>query len=221
MSATIPGMRLDHVGYAAGREGLQATARHLADVLGVRMVDGGPHPRFGTRNVILPLSGRSYVEVVEVLDHPVADRAPFGRAVRRRSDAGGGWFTWCVGVDDITRFERLVGQRSEAGSRRRPDGVELHWRHIGIPGLLEDPQLPLLLQWDSPPALHPSGLALTDGTRLAGLEIAGTPDRIRTWLGLPPECAVEGLRFDWLPPGDEGPGLRAVVFEGPRGTVRI
>ena len=214
-------MRVDHVGYAAGPEGLQATARHLADALGVRVVEGGPHPRFGTRNVVLPLAGRCYVEVVEVLDHPVADKAPFGRAVRRRSDAGGGWFTWCVRVDDITSFERRLGQRSEAGSRRRPDGVELHWRHIGVPGLLEDPQLPLLLEWDSPAALHPSGISLADGARLAGLEIAGEARRVRTWLGLPAEFAVRELDFTWLPVGPEGPGLRAVRFEGPRGSVRL
>ncbi|GAB7190784.1 hypothetical protein NUM3379_14910 [Kineococcus sp. NUM-3379] len=214
-------MRVDHLGYAAGPEGLEATARHLAGLLGVRTVEGGPHPRFGTRNVILPLSGRCYVEVVEVLDHPVAEKAPFGRAVRRRSDAGGGWFTWAVGVDDIGHFERRLGQRSEAGSRRRPDGVELHWRHIGVPGLLEDPQLPLLIEWDSPEALHPSGLALTGGTRLAGLEIAGVREHVRTWLGLPPEFAVTELDFTWVPPGSDGPGLRAATFTGHRGTVRI
>ncbi|GAA4976462.1 VOC family protein [Kineococcus glutinatus] len=215
-------MRVDHVGYAAGPEGLEATARRLAAALGVRVVQGGPHPGFGTRNVVLPLSERCYVEVVEVLDHPVADKVPFGRAVRRRSEAGGGWFTWVVQVDDITRFEQRLGMPSEVGARRRPDGVELTWRHIGVPGLLEDPQLPMLLQWDSPPVLHPSSMALAGGTRLAGLEIAGVRDRVRSWLGLSPECAVRDLDFTWLPVGPgQGAGLRSAVFTGPRGTVRI
>ncbi|MGL4745186.1 MAG: VOC family protein, partial [Dermatophilaceae bacterium] len=38
-------MRVDHVVYAAERDGLQATAARLADQIGVAAVDGGVHPR--------------------------------------------------------------------------------------------------------------------------------------------------------------------------------
>ena len=220
-------MRVDHVGFAAGPEGLQETARSLAARLGVRTVDGGPHPRSGTRNVVLPLSEGSYVEVVEVLDHPVAEKALFGRAVRQRSEAGGGWFTWAVVVDDLTPFEERLGEVAEEGVRRRPDGVELRWRQIGAPGLREDPQLPLLIEWSGPGTQHPSALSLAGGTRLAGLTIAGRRDRVRGWLGLPPEFAVDRLEFTWVdaPGGAQGPdrsaGLRAVTFETPRGLVEI
>ena len=71
-------MRVDHVSYAAEGDGLHATAERLAAKLGVTPVEGGIHPRFGTRNVILPLAHERYVEIVEVLDHPSADKAPFG-----------------------------------------------------------------------------------------------------------------------------------------------
>ena len=83
-------MRLDHVSYAAGPEGLDGTSRRLADALGVELVDGGVHPRFGTRNRVLPLASGHYLEVVAVLDHPVADKVPFGQAVKARTDLGGG-----------------------------------------------------------------------------------------------------------------------------------
>ncbi|HXR68170.1 MAG TPA: VOC family protein, partial [Dermatophilaceae bacterium] len=59
-------MRVDHVSYAAERDGLKATAGRLAEKLGVTPVDGGIHPRFGTRNIILPLADKRYVEVVTV-----------------------------------------------------------------------------------------------------------------------------------------------------------
>ena len=91
---------------------LQATAERLAKLIGVEPVDGGIHPRFGTRNVILPLAHERYVEVVEVLEHPAADKAPFGQVVRARSEAGGGWIGWVVRVDDI----------AEAGDPARPRG---------------------------------------------------------------------------------------------------
>jgi hypothetical protein len=83
-------MRVDHVSYAAENDGLKATAERLAKQIGVEPVDGGVHPRFGTRNIIFPLRNQRYLEVVEVLDHPASYKAPFGQAVRARSEVGGG-----------------------------------------------------------------------------------------------------------------------------------
>ena len=59
-----------------------------AKLIGVEPVDGGVHPRFGTRNIIFPLADERYLEVVECLDHPASDKAPFGQAVKARSEAG-------------------------------------------------------------------------------------------------------------------------------------
>ena len=84
-------MRMDHVSYACEHDGLAATTERIASALGVEAVKGGVHPRFGTRNMIIPLAGHKYLEVVEVLNHPASDKAPFGQAVRARSEAGGGW----------------------------------------------------------------------------------------------------------------------------------
>src|SRR5688500_8868087 len=63
-------MHLDHVSFAAGPSGLAATTDELGKALGATFIDGGAHPRFGTRNMVLPLKNHQYVEVVEVLDHP-------------------------------------------------------------------------------------------------------------------------------------------------------
>src|SRR3954452_21677204 len=61
-------MHLDHLSFAAGASGLDVTAKELGDALGTDFLDGGIHPRFGTRNRILPLANQQYVEIVEVLD---------------------------------------------------------------------------------------------------------------------------------------------------------
>ena len=98
-------MRLDHLSFAAGPDGLASTAQRLGGLLGKDFVDGGVHPRFGTRNMILPLAGDTYLEIVEVLDHPASDKAPFGQAVRARSALGGGWLGWVVAVKDISVVE--------------------------------------------------------------------------------------------------------------------
>ncbi|WP_223835591.1 VOC family protein [Streptomyces venezuelae] len=78
------------------------------------------HPRFGTRNFILPLSGGTYVEVVTTLDRPAADRAPFGQAVARRAAEGGGWLGWVVSVDDIAPVETRLGRTFAEGHTDAP-----------------------------------------------------------------------------------------------------
>lgn len=215
----MDGMRVDHVSYTAEHDGLQATAARLAKLIGVEPVDGGVHPRFGTRNVILPLADERYVEVVECLDHPATDKAPFGQAVKARSEAGGGWLGWCVRVDDISPVEERLGRPSVEGNRHRPDGVELRWRQIGVLGLQADPQLPYFVQWQSPPGLHPSQ-GTTGAVKLAALEIAGDPRRVGDWLDNCVEGPLEDVEVEWVAP-EGAPGVVAAQFETPNGLVRI
>lgn len=224
MSATMLGMRVDHVVYAAGADGLVATAKRVGALLGVEPSDGGIHPRFGTRNSIIPLRGERFVEVVEVLDHPASDKAPFGQAVRARSEAGGGWLGWCVRVDDIGIAEGLVGRQSVPGNRHRPDGVELTWKQLGLKGLTSDAQVPYFIQWaENTP--HPSGDGPTHA-QLLGLQIGGSPTRVREWLGLNGKPGVDrdewepGIHFDFAAPHGT-PGLLSVSFDTDTGPVTI
>jgi hypothetical protein len=212
-------MRLDHLSYAAGPDGLASTARRLGELLGEPFVDGGIHPRFGTRNMVLPIAGGTYIEVVAVLDHPASDKAPFGQAVRARSELGGGWLGWVIAVPDITLLEKRLGRDSVPGNRHRPDGHELRWRQLGVKGLQSDPQLPFFVQWEGDGSDHPSQGASHD-IRLERLEIAGDPGRVHEWLGTPAEDPLEDVEVDWV--GVNGvPGLVAAKFSTPTGTVRI
>jgi hypothetical protein len=212
-------MRLDHVSFAAGPDGLAGTAKRLGALLGKDFVDGGVHPRFGTRNMVLPLADNTYLEVVEVLDHPASDKAPFGQAVRARSALGGGWLGWVVSVDDITTVEQRLGRESAAGNRYRPDGTELTWRQIGVNGLISDPQLPFFIQWVSPAELHPSADADASFS-LACLEIAGDPQRVSEWLGETVEAPLEDVKVEWVAQNGT-PGILAAQFQTPHGLVRI
>ncbi len=213
------GMRLDHLSYAAGPDGLKGTAARIGALLGEEFQDGGIHPRFGTLNMVLPLTAGTYIEVVAVLDHPASDKAPFGQAVRARSELGGGWLGWVVAVDDITKVEERLGRESVQGNRHRPDGFELRWRQIGVKGLQSDPQLPFFIQWESPAVEHPSAGATGD-VRLGALEIAGDPNRVSDWLGNCVDGPLEDVDVQWVAPHGT-PGVVAAQFLTPNGAVRI
>jgi hypothetical protein len=211
-------MRLDHLSYAAGPEGARATAAELGRLLGSAFVDGGYHPRFGTRNFTLALASGRYLEVVEVLDHPAAEKAVFGQVVRARSAEGGGWLGWVVAVEDIAEVELRIGRQAIEGHRHLPDGTLLEWLQLGVRGLQSDPQLPFFVQWKSAPTVHPS----TGGGRvdLLAVEIAGSQARVDDWLGGSAEKVLADIPIEWIAPRGQ-PGLIAATFGTPSGVVRI
>ncbi|MCZ2402873.1 VOC family protein [Paenarthrobacter sp. Z7-10] len=212
-------MRMDHVSYACESDGLAATTERIASALGIEAIRGGVHPRFGTRNMIIPLTDHHYLEVVEVLDHPASDKAPFGQAVRARSATGGGWMGWCVAVDDLSQFEQRLGRSAVPGNRKFPDGQELIWQQIGIKGLIADPQVPYLLKWEGDPQLHPS-LARPSSVKLAKLTIAGSAARVTEWLGEPVEKPLDDVAVEWIAPHGN-PGIMSVTFETADGFVTL
>lgn len=209
-------MHVDHLIFATGPDGLKAEAARLADALGTDYKDGGFHPRFGTRNHIIPLADSRYIEVVEVLDHPAADKAAFGQAVRARSDMGGGWLGWVIGVPDIAPFELRLERSAVPGSRQFPDGRRLEWVQIGIRGLIADPQLPYFLEWKSDDSLRPA--ALSGDVALDSMQISGSATRLSEWLGTQVGDSIDGVALDLVAPHGT-PGINSVTFRSPEGNL--
>jgi hypothetical protein len=94
-------MRLDHVSYVASHDQISDVVNRIGSQIETAFIDGGIHPKFGTRNFTAPLLNNQYVEVVCPMDHPAIDTNPFGRAVKNKAEDGGGWFTWVFNVEDI------------------------------------------------------------------------------------------------------------------------
>jgi len=213
------GMRIANLSFAAGPKGLLAAVAGLEDQLGVPFKDGGFHPRFGTRNHILPLTRGQYLEVVEVLEHPAADKAAFGQAVRARSELGGGWLCWACEVDDMAPYEERLQREAGIGSRQFPDGRRLEWEQIGTRGVVADPQLPYFIKWTSGASTHPS--ALGEGQiELVKMVIAGSRQRVSDWLGFELGDVFDGVEFKFNAPNGQ-PGIESVRFRTPRGIVKI
>ena len=214
-------MRLDHVSYVTSHDQLADTVQRLGSRLGSTFVDGGVHPRFGTRNFTLALQNGHYIEVVCPLDHPASDSSPFGKAVSRRAAEGGGWLTWVVAVDDVSAIETRLGRPAVDGHRTKPDGTDIRWKQIGVLGTLEDRQLPFFIEWIE--NHHPS----TDGKAVATIvkvEIAGDEATITNYLGSDTAKALgDNVEVVWLSPADNDGenGIVAVHLNTPSGVVRL
>jgi hypothetical protein len=147
-------MRLDHVSYVASHDQISDVVNRIGSQIGTAFVDGGIHPKFGTRNFTAPLLNGQYIEVVCPLDHPASDATPFGKAVKLKANEGGGWLTWVFRTSNIKDFEEIFGRKAVDGLRIKPDGSKLTWKQIGVKGLEESNGQPFFIEWLS--NNHPS-----------------------------------------------------------------
>ena len=212
-------MRLDHVSYVAAHDQISDVVNRIGSQIGTAFVDGGIHPKFGTRNFTAPLLNGQYIEIVCPLDHPATDATPFGQAVKKKADAGGGWLSWILAIEEITKIEKRLGRNSIPGQRKKPDGSELNWKQIGVLGTLEDAQLPFFVEWIS--SSHPS----TDGIAIAKitkLEIVGNRDKIISWTDNPfLDQALSSCVLNIENNTEEDNGIISVVFDLNGQTVVI
>lgn len=213
-------MRLDHISYATSHSQLADTVQRLGSRLGTTFVDGGVHPRFGTRNFTTPLLNGQYLEVVCPLDHPATETSPFGKAVSRRASEGGGWLGWVLSTENFYEIEIRLGRNAIDGHRIRPDGRDLRWKQIGVLDTLVDPQLPFFVQWLTKD--HPSqdGKAVAEISRI---EILGNEKSFDEWTGSKCWQALPGIDVDWtLPSTEENKnGITGIYFKCQEGEMRI
>ena len=209
-------MRLDHVSYVASHDQISDVVQRIGSQIGTAFVDGGIHPRFGTRNFTAPLLNGQYIEVVCPLDHPAAEQTPFGKAVSRKAAEGGGWLTWVFSSDDLTPIENELGREAVEGHRRRPDGTELSWKQIGIIELLEEPLLPFFIKWNS--LEHPS----TDGkasAKISKIVMSGSDTKLQKLLPTSVQAQINNeIPVTWEL-GEEG--IIEIVFMTTSGDVVI
>ncbi len=124
---------------------LAATAERLRAV-GLDVQEGGTHPQFGTRNMVVPL-GRSYLELLAVEDRALAEQSLFGRTLLTRTAEGDRLVRWSIRTDRIDDVASDLGLEVDDRSRLHPDGRTLQWRSAGMTPSLLDPSRPFFMQW--------------------------------------------------------------------------
>lgn len=213
-------MRLDHISYVTQHDQLADTVQRLGSSTSSTFVDGGVHPRFGTRNFTAALKNGQYIEVVCPLNHPASEMTPWGKAVARKAAEGGGWFTWVFSSNDLSPIEAKFGRSAIEGHRIRPDSSELKWKQIGVKELMDFRQLPFFIQWLSPD--HPS-LDGTPHSEIVKIVIADEEQLANSWFT---KEILEGLgqiEIEWVDPArnfDET-GIVSVQIATPKGLINI
>jgi len=203
-------MRLDHVSYVASHDQISDVVNRIGSQIGTAFIDGGMHPKFGTRNFTAPLLNRQYIEVVCPMDHPATDATPFGRAVKKKAEQGGGWMTWVLATDDISEIEEEIGRKAVEGQRKKPNGSILQWKQLGVLNILEDSQQPFYIQWISKE--HPSNDGVAHA-KLSELIIVGEEVLSLKSLKKFKNEVLHDTNFKFIKPENESMGIKKICFE--------
>jgi glyoxalase-like protein len=201
---------LDHLVYAT--PDLEATCCDLEILLGVRASAGGRHPGRGTRNALISIGPKAYLEIIgpDPLQ-PETKPAWFGIDQLTAPKL----IAWAVRVSDLEKFVEQISPKTNvgevrSGSRSTPEGATLWWR-------LTEPQLaqgmgllPFLIEWKS--QQHPADSAII-GPPLVQLRIE-CPE---------PELIVTPLKLLGLEVDIEQSSITALVaiFERANGLIEL
>ena len=156
---------LDHILF--GCNDLDSGVALMEQKTGVRAGVGGVHPGRGTRNALLSLGDRHYLEIIA--PDPAQGKVADPLAGLLRSLSAPRLVGWAAHPGDSDAFAAKLKQAGTAftgptiGSRARPDGRMLRWKTIHLADD-HDGLLPFFIEWDSN-ATHPSKDAPT-GCRL-------------------------------------------------------
>jgi hypothetical protein len=145
---------LDHI--ILGCNDLDLGMELVEQNTGVRPAIGGVHPGRGTRNALLSLGERRYLEIIA--PDPAQQKIVHFPQIREMKDPR--LIGWSVHPPDIAATAKLLRdnqvtfQGPDDGSRKRPDGRVLNWKTIN---LADDRHgiLPFFIEW-SADSVHPA-----------------------------------------------------------------
>jgi len=203
-------MRLDHVSYVASHDQISDVVNRIGSQIGTAFIDGGIHPKFGTRNFTAPLLNGQYIEVVCPMDHPATDSTPFGKAVKKKAAEGGGWMAWVLATENISKVEENLGRKAVDGQRKKPNGSILQWKQLGVLDILEDSQQPFYIEWVSKE--HPSSDGIAHAN-LSELFIVGEEDSILKSLNEFKEVVLKNTKFNFIKSEFESLGIKEISFD--------
>jgi len=204
---------LDHLLLGVGD--LDRGIEWVENLTGVRAIAGGSHPGLGTRNALLALGGRRYLEIIA----PDPKQSAFRFRIDLRSLTEPRFISWAAARD--TEAILKVAQKAgygivgpDAGSRARPDGKVLKWTMVAVQNSFDRPEVevvPFFISW-AEDSVHPSEDS-RGGSALLSFHIFH-PD--------PPGLANTLMQFGIQAPVERGAQARLVArLQTPKGRVEM
>src|SRR5262249_12895837 len=150
---------LDHI--LLGINDLSHGIAFVEERSGVRAMFGGVHPGRGTRNALLSLGPRRYLEIIAP-DPAQLSSATHGESMGDQLKALSeprliGWAAHTMNLMNVVKKAAagdIAIQNPRDGSRARPDGKVLRWRSAALKTDF-DGVLPFFIEWSSD-SVHPS-----------------------------------------------------------------
>jgi Glyoxalase-like domain len=206
---------LDHI--LLGSSDLDRGIAFVEERVGVRAAVGGVHPGRGTRNALLSLGDRNYLEIIA--PDPAQDKVPdfalplLNLLKSLQSPLLVGWAAHPGDIEALAarlRKDGIAFDGPRLGSRQRPDGRLLKWKTLNLAHDYSG-VLPFFIEWDAD-SPHPS----TDAPKGCQLERLGLVDPDPE--GLKQTCARLGLEV----PIERGerPHLEARI-RGAKGVLEL
>ena len=199
---------VDHL--LLGVSDLEAGMKWFEEKTGIRPAVGGSHPGRGTRNALVSLGGRHYLEIIA--PDPAQPEVKDGWVTELRKLTAPRLVGWAVASPNLEATlarldaEKVSHSPATPGARKRPDGRELSWRTVGVESDLG--VIPFFIDWGT--SAHPSTDAPA-GARLVSLKFRSPkPAALRG------ELFRLGIAAEVKP--NPTPGLDAQI-ETPRGPL--
>lgn len=204
--------RVDHIVFAVPH--LDGAAATLEMRLGIRPSPGGRHEGRGTRNVLIALGDRSYLEILGPDPEALApDRPRWFGVDRLAAPRLAGWAAAGKDLETLVAEAARRGVRLgdvEAGSRRRPDGVLLSWHFTDPAAAVAGGIVPFFIDWGESP--HPADSAARGATLVGFHAEHPDPEKVSEML------AAVGIALEVR--GAAAPALVAEL-DTPRGRVEL
>lgn len=204
--------RIDHLVYTASTldQGMDA----MEELLGVRPVEGGRHPQWGTCNALLGLGPGQYLEVIA--QDPDLPQLPSGPPQVFTTHEAPRLSTWAAKGTNLPQLRRMAARASIElgevvdGMRKHSSGREFRWQLTDPFTHIFEGIVPFFIDWGDSP--HPSSM----------IPEAGVLEKLV--LRHPEPGAVSGVLADLgveleVRPGSS-PGLMATI-DTSRGMVVV
>jgi len=201
---------LDHI--ILGCNDLDRGIDLVKEKTGVRATLGGVHPGRGTRNALLSLGERRYLEIIA----PDSSQGPVVHFPQILGMTEPRLIGWAVHPPDIAATAKLLRENKIAftgpdnGSRQRSDGGVLNWKTIN---LADDRHglLPFFIEW-SADSVHPSKDAPAHCTLEYFQIMSADPDELST--------TFKHMGLDLPVQRSDKARLRALI-SGPKGDLGL